>query len=285
MIVSLVFRDKHNVSISERGLFLLKNTIKVGDNVEETKIEKQSIADIPFIRYRFNDYGTDEIDYIKKLKNIFKYSAHLAEITIGNNSSEAVKTVKLLTESVDKLCRFVYIDMNDEMLTYVSENKTLPTDLEDALYEIADIGVDQICLRDKTSAAGLVQVNKIRKLLADITLGNSRKYENIAICSSPLTFVVDNSACLTAAKAREYMAVYCRDELTQPTPSANHQCMSCCGCIRYIEITEPITPFVSQGSKSKSSKDKPKTDQANKVSKEPKKTSKAKTTSIRSILF
>ena len=279
MIVSLVFKNRHSVDVGERGIFEIKNIIKVGDNAEEIKTEKQNIADIPFIRYRFDSYDYDNIEYIKRLKSIFKYSAHLAEITIGKDLKKAVDDARALTESVDKLCRFVYVDMDDEMLAYVAENKKLPDNLEDALYDIADIGVDQVCLRDKASAAGLVQVNEIRKLLADITLGNSRKYENIAICSSPLTFAVDNSACLTAAKAREFMAIYCRDDLNQPTPSANHQCMSCCGCIRYIEITDPITPFVSN--KNKSSKIN---DESSK-SKENKKTVKPKTVSINSIIF
>lgn len=291
MIVSLVLKDKQSINVGERGIFALKNTVRVGEQEEETKIEKQNITDIPFVRYRFDKYDDSDIEYIKKLQGVFKYSAHLAEIVMGKDTTETVETVKKLTESVDRLCRFVYIPVDDEFLAYVAENGAIPDDLENALYDISDIGVDQICIKDKTSAAGLVQMNDVRKLLADIVLGNSRKYEGIGICESPLTFVAENSACLTAAKAREYMAIYCRDDLPQPTPSANHQCMSCCGCIRYVVVDEPIVPYETKkeaavkAKKEKKAKTDDATENSDDANKKPKMPKSNKTVNIRNIYF
>lgn len=246
MITCLMFKRPFNVSVSDSGKFNL--VVPTGE--EETKIEKQSIADIPFIRYRFDKYGDEEIEFIKKMKGIFKYSAHLAEIAVsygdGNgNTDEVLDEVKTLKESVEKLCVFVYLNTTDEWLTYLSENDALFEDVENFLYDASDIEVDQFCLRDKTTAAGAVQMNNLRKKVADVVYGDDRKFKSIAICESPLTFSEEESACLTAAKARELMAIYCDDNLEQPTPSANHQCMSCCGCIKYIEITSDIQAVTS----------------------------------------
>lgn len=255
MITCLMFKRPFNVSVSDSGKFNL--IVPTGE--EETKVEKQSIADIPFIRYRFDKYGDEEIEFIKKMKGIFKYSAHLAEVTVsyseGNgNTDEVLDEIKTLKESVEKLCVFVYMNTTDEWLTYLSENDALFEDVENFLYDASDIEIDQFCLRDKTTAAGAIQINNLRKKVADVVYGDDRKFKSIAICESPLTFSEEESACLTAAKARELMAIYCDDNLEQPTPSANHQCMSCCGCIKYIEITSDIQAVTSKVKSSDSGK-------------------------------
>jgi hypothetical protein len=58
--------------------------------------------------------------------------------------------------------------------------------------------------------------------------------EMFGVCSSPLSF--SELACLTAVKARELMSVY-STIADVALPSANHQCMNCCGCIRYLTVT------------------------------------------------
>lgn len=285
MIVSLVLKDMQSVDVGERGIFELKNTVKVGQSDTEVKTEKQNIKDVPFVRYRFKSYGENEIAYIKKLQGVFKYSAHLAEITLGEDFNATIQTVKELTEKVDRLCRFVYVPVDDVLLNYVNENKALPEELEDALYDIADIEVDQICIKDITSAASIIKMNNVRKSIADVVIGSARKYESIGICGSPLTFVADESACLTAAKAREMMAIYCRDDLPQPTPSANHQCMNCCGCIQYVIVDEPIKPYTkSQTKKVSSSKSKKSTSNENSPKSDSKKVKSAKSNKTESIM-
>ena len=83
MIVSLAFNKKYNASVNEHGYFNLK--VKKKDTSGETvKFEKQSISEIPFIRYRFDSYGPDEINYIRKMQQTFNQSAHLAEIIADN---------------------------------------------------------------------------------------------------------------------------------------------------------------------------------------------------------
>jgi hypothetical protein len=56
---------------------------------------------------------------------------------------------------------------------------------------------------------------------------------SVGCCNSPLSF--SECACLTAIKARELMTVY-SDVADVALPSANHQSMDCCGCIRYLII-------------------------------------------------
>lgn len=286
MIVSLVFKEKWDVMVSERGYFNL--AIKGEDG--EPKVERQSIADIPFIRYRFERYGAEEASYIRKLQGIFKHSAHLAEIVFKGDTSETLEAVKYLENEVENLCKFVYIPVDDNLLSEVTDNRELPENLSDMLYDLSEMSVDQFCLKDKSSAAGVIQFNLVRKLVAGVVFGSARKYENIGICESPLTFVEDNSACLTAAKAREFMAVYCRDDLTQPTPSANHQCMGCCGCIKYIVVDSAISfsSNTSKPAKDKAAKPaKPAKEAKAKTAKPAKeaKDKKPKQVSIKNILF
>lgn len=242
MITCLMFKNMYNVSVNDSGKF----NLIVPDEDGGTKVEKQATSEIPFVRYRFEKFGATELAYIKKMQGIFKHSAHLAEVSVsaddsGDNFEEVTGYIKELKESLEKVCVFVYLNVTDEWMTYASENKDgLPYGVEDFLYDLDDFGVDQFCLRDKTTAAGAIQMNDIRKRVADIVYGDTRRLNSIALCESPLSFNGDETACLTAVKARELMAIYCNDELEQPTPSANHQCMACCGCIKYIEITSDI---------------------------------------------
>ena len=241
MIVSLVFKDMHSVEINEHGNFKLKTVTEDSDGNKTVKYEKQNIKDIPFIRYRFERYGDAEIEYIKKMQNIFKHSAHLAEVTASEVSSDTLDTLKRLEIGVERLCKFLYINMDDKLLSDFTDAGILPGNIEDALYNLNGITIDRVCIKDKTSAAGLSQVDSLRKRIANIVYTDSSRYDRVAVCESPLTFYIDkNGACLTANIARELMAIYCRDDLTQPTPSANHQCMNCCGCIRYIIVDEDL---------------------------------------------
>jgi hypothetical protein len=74
----------------------------------------------------------------------------------------------------------------------------------------------------------------------------------MGICSSPLSF--DDMACLTAVKAREIMSRY-STTTDVALPSANHQSMNCCGCIRYVTVTEDI-PAPSDGKQKQASGNK-----------------------------
>ena len=268
MITCLMFKKPYDVKVSDSGKFNL--VVPTGDGT--SKVEKQDIKDIPFIRYRLSGFSEDKVDdkysdvakYIKGLKGIFKYSAHLAELDVnysaGNsNADEVLEGVKTLKESVDKLCVFVYLNLTDEWLAYVNENDAFPDEVENLLYDLLDLDVDQVCVRDRTSAIGEIMMNNVRKRVADIVYGDDKRFKSVAVCESPLA--IEDSACLTAAKARELMAIYCDDALEQPTPSANHECQGCdgCGCIKYIEITSDIQAVSSANkAKSSSSGDKPK---------------------------
>lgn len=261
MITCLMFKKPYDVKVSDSGKFNL--VVPTGDGT--SKVEKQDIKDIPFIRYRLSEFSENKVDdkysdiakYIKGLKGVFKYSAHLAELDVnysaGNsNADEVLEGVKILKESVDKLCVFVYLNLTDEWLAYVNENDAFPDEVENLLYDLLDLDVDQVCVRDRTSAIGEIMMNTVRKRVADIVYGDDKRFKSVAVCESPLA--IEDSACLTAAKARELMAIYCDDALEQPTPSANHECQGCdgCGCIKYIEITSDIQA-VSSANKNKSS--------------------------------
>ena len=93
-------------------------------------------------------------------------------------------------------------------------------------------------LVDKTTNLDMVNAKKIiSKLAKELTV----KQEDIGICSSPLC-MNGELACLTSLKARELAAIY-SSNTEVALPSANHQCMNCCGCMRFFDInSDTVAP-------------------------------------------
>lgn len=250
MIVSLAFNKKYNASVNEHGYFNLK--VKKKDTSGETvKFEKQSISEIPFIRYRFDSYGPDEINYIRKMQQTFNQSAHLAEIIV-KDPQVALDSVKCLKANLEKICVFVKFEMNDEIAQYITENRQFSGDIGEHMADFKNLGVDQFSVKDCTSCCSIETMNEARRVVARNVYGTETRYNKIGICSSPLCFCEAETACLTAAKSREYMARYAVTGVGGCTPSANHQSdENCSGCIRYFIVDQDITPYMTKAASNK----------------------------------
>ena len=58
MITCLMFKKPYDVKVSDSGKFNL--VVPTGDGT--SKVEKQDIKDIPFIRYRLSGFNEGEVD-------------------------------------------------------------------------------------------------------------------------------------------------------------------------------------------------------------------------------
>ena len=219
MITSIVLTGCYDVKLNSRKMF------KVGEHTLSAE------KDIPFIRYRFNEYTDKEIEYIKESKKKFNRVTHLAEI---NMTEDIVNTLNKL-DAVENIARFVYSEITEEDV----KNGTVSETVANILRALGDSvnKIDRFMLRDKSNSLDTVTAKRIIEQAAKIS---GIREENFGICCSPLSF--GELACLSAIKAREIMSKY-SDIADVALPSANHQCMNCCGCIRYIIVdndTEPV---------------------------------------------
>ena len=212
MITSIVVTGTHTIKMNSN------KKIKIGDNV--LSVEK----DIPFIRYRFNQYTEAEYNYILNTMKQFCFSTHLAEVPLSENTAN---TVRYLVENIKNIAKYVYVNITNEDMSIgdISADKLALLDT------LVGLDIDRIMLKDKTPSLDTVTAKRFIKTLSK-RLGFSE--DTFGVCSSPLSF--SDWACLTAVKARELMSIY-STIADVALPSANHQCMNCCGCIRYVTVT------------------------------------------------
>lgn len=240
---------------------ITNNKIELEGNTLDIKKE------IPFLRYALGEITDDKIEYIKAMKEKFSASTHLVEVTANENPNIA-DTVSKIRNSIDSVAIYVYFNITDDNIT----SGSLAFTMIEAIKSLKSTSVDRIMFKDKTTTLDTVMSQNLIKQAAK---ESGFAFSMFGICSSPLSF--GESACLTAIKARELMSKY-SSIADVALPSANHQCMNCCGCIRYIEVTDNIeAPAIKEKKSSK-----PKTP---KVPKEPgkvkdKKTTKSKATVV-----
>ena len=244
MISSIVLKDRFKIGMNSSKRFGFNDTV--------FSVEK----DVPFVRYRFEQFIESDIEYIKSMMEQFHFSTHLAEF----NLSETVGSqYNLICSNFDNIVKYLYIDITEpEVLS-----KQLSQEKMSYIMNIANLKFDRIMIRDKSTSLDMVTFKTVVRTLDTIF---HIKEENYGVCSSPLSF--GELACLTAVKARELMSTY-TGVTDMSLPTANHECMNCCGCIRYMVIdrdVEAIPDSKSEGSK----KEKANTEKAEKEPKEPK---------------
>lgn len=217
MISGLKLMDKYKIGIDKN------NKIHLDDM-------DLSIKDIPFVRYHFDKYEKDELDYISINQQRFIYSVHLAEIDLSENSKEYIVNISKL----DNVAMFLYVNIEDKDVFNGLDNGQLML-----LESLRGVYIDRIMIRDNSTTLNLISINNIKKQIA-----NTLRIDNIhdiGVCGSPFSF--QDEACLTAIWARKLAASYCKNYKNAPLPSANHE--SCCGCVRYrvidSDIQEPLT--------------------------------------------
>lgn len=232
MVSSLVLTGTYTIGMSGSG------KIKVEDNI-------LAIKNIPFIRYRFGNYGDTELEYIKNMKEKFKGPVHLAEVTIGPRAAEELKHLS----EINSLARFLYIPVNNS-------DGDIPQEVYDLLGEIVEVekGVnqplyDRIMIKDTNSYLYPLLASQVKMKISKATGFNQF---DIGVCGSTFSFKGGTSdvgdCCLTAVKARELLAKYSEsDEIMVPT--ASHESMSCCGCIRYMVVSSDLESPGSTGSR------------------------------------
>ena len=249
MVTSLVLNGTHKIGIN--------SSRKIKLNAAEDKEVIVSIdKEVPFIRYRFSEYTDKEISYIKEMMNTFNLSTHLIELNIISNPIEVLE--KLKNEQILNIAKYIYIDVDDNVV----QNGTIDPAYIDMIGELMQYDIDRYMLKDKSKSLNTVVANNIIKAIT--TRYNKLLHsDQFGICSSPLSF--GESACLTAVKARELMSKYSNIS-DMAIPSANHQCMNCCGCIRYIEINSDIAAPADGGNTTKKNVNKEKSDTEHKPS-------------------
>lgn len=212
MITSICLDGKHHIGMDSYGRFELKGL----------RISKKRV---PFVRYRFESYGVEELQYIKGMQEKFSMSAHMAEITIREDVKEQLEAVR----SLGNVARFVYLDIYDE---------DVATGLSDGRRELVKLLIgedfDRLMVRDRSTTLFTVAADRLRKEIQGLGV----KIPDIGICQSPLS--TNGNQCLSAVKAREIAAKYGAPD-DMPLPTANHEGSATCGCIRYQLIQESIS--------------------------------------------
>lgn len=228
MITSIVLKGRYNISVNSN------KKIKLGDNI--VAIDK----DIPFVRYRFESYTEDDFKYINDTMAKMSYSTHLIEVKLDIN---AAATLGFVTANISNIAKYLYIDITDEDVARGSVSQ----DILNLFATVQGYKLDRIMLKDKSTTLDTVAAKKIIEVLSKQS-GIAK--DNFGVCSSPLSF--GDWCCLTAVKARELMSVY-SVIADVALPTANHQCMNCCGCIRYFVIEED-TPEVADSKDKRAAK-------------------------------
>lgn len=200
---------------------------------------KIGIREIPVLRYRFEEYTEKSFEYIKNMKEIFKHSVHLVQFYLSENT---VELVSQLNSIVDGAAVYIYIPVTDDIVEggfTVEQSRWMD--------DCSRISLDRVMLKDDSTSLHLIQANKLKK---EVSNKMSVPVGNIGLCQSPLSFN-SGEACVTAAIARHLASIYLESD-EGAIPSSNHESMSKCGCIRYLEIDSDVS--VSEGSTAKSKK-------------------------------
>lgn len=215
MISSIMIRKPYKLAMNS------SRKIQIGDKV--LSVDKE----IPFIRYAFDSYGQSEYDYIKNSMEQFNKATHLIQIQLNEDT---IRVYNEISEKIPNTAKYLYINISDEEVVA----KSLNQNTLNLLSSLKECKFDRYMIKDNTICLDAVTGDVIIKQVASI-LGINKA--NIGFCSSPLSF--GDGACLTAVKARELMCLYSTTS-DVALPSANHQCMNSCGCIRYMEVTEDL---------------------------------------------
>lgn len=227
MIQSIKLKEMYNVNVSADGKFAY-------DGI------KMNVKDVPIVRFEFENYGKEQIEYIKGIQKVFGYSTMLVEMHAEKITEEEVEA---LSELNDTCAMYVYVDVTDQQILELSLSDEALAGLDIVLDTLS---IDSLCIIDKTTIMNAVNARQFIECIAE---EQGIDEESVSICSSPLSCT--GYACLTAVKARKLMAEYGpADDV--PLPTANHE-RSCCGCIQYTVIEHDTEKLLQKSSTEKRS--------------------------------
>ena len=249
MIASIVYKDTYTVGINGN------NKIKVDGHL-------LALSDIPFVRYRFSEWGEKQFEFVKMNMERFKGPVHMAEVTLGDNTKEILDKM----DDFDNLVKFIYVPIDNTDVSVGLKESTI-----EQLKNLGDAFYDRIMLKDNSSMIYALAADRI-KIEVEKAIGGEFKASDIGVCGSPLSFRnsdAEGQACLTALWARKIMAEYASSpDIVIPT--ASHECMQCCGCIQYLTIESDLPAPLSSKEKSAAKKSSESTGGESKAPKEPK---------------
>lgn len=210
MITAVEFKGKYNLGVNSSEKFFYSK--------EENKSEH--IKNIPIVIYNFEKEELD-LQFISEQMKKFKYSCHVAflnQMEIGDDIYELSMKLREMGVAV-----FVFYDIvrrADGSIGVIGDKLNVP--------------MDRLVLKDKTDDMQITELNTLKREVSKIS---GQAINDIGVCSSPFSF--GENACLCAVWARRIMAKY-TSNTEVALPSANHECMEECGCIRKIYITEDV---------------------------------------------
>ena len=206
--------------------------IKVNDTI--LSVEKE----IPFVRYSFGTYTDSDLDYIKSMMGQFPVSTHLVQLKLDDNTAEMVSKVR----AIGSLAVFVYGEITEDEV----QAGSVSADTLEKMAKLKGLDIDRIMLKDVSTN---LDTMSIRKFIKQLKAATGFPEKTFGICGSPYSF--EDMCCLNAVRAREIMAKYSSIS-DVALPSANHQNMNTCGCIRYIAINNDLAaPLDAKAGKKK----------------------------------
>lgn len=225
MVTSIVLTGMFNIGISSTG------KIKTPDGVTV------ALNDIPFVRYRFEQYGEKELAFIKENKQKFP-CVHIVELALNEETFKIIDTLDDMDDSIGKI---IYVDVTDKEVIDGFSDSTIKL-----LNDLSGYDFDRLSIRDKSDTLFPLALNRLKKQIKE---AYQIKEDDIGVCGGPCCFTNGN-ACLTALKARELLEKYSmQDDVV--VPSANHEgkidnadnmesCTNKCGCIRYHVYSKDV---------------------------------------------
>ena len=215
MIISLMLEDRYKIGVNSNGKFTINN-------------KNEDIKDVPFVRYRFDEFVESDIDYIKGMMSKFNYSTHLVEISIKDGY---YNELRMLREGIPNIAAFVFFPVTNEhveTLELTEKDKSLLGQLK------GETVYDRLMIQDCSNTLHTESSNRLKARMED---ASGFRAMDIGVCGSPLSR--GENSCLTAVRARTLSSIYA-ERVDCALPSANHESMDKCGCIRYFKVKENI---------------------------------------------
>ena len=191
--------------------------------------KKLALKDIPYIRYRFENYGEEEVNYIKECIQKFKYSVHIADITVKDGCAQTCDALDETFNNEDiNLFMFAIIKLTPGMTSgEISEN------LRDNLEQLSKREITKYVLKDDMFNSVVCRVDEydaVRRLLMKIT---GLKSDKFSLCGSPFE---PGNGCLTASTVRQ-LQTYKEADIEIPLVPEGHENSGSCGCTRYEVVS------------------------------------------------
>lgn len=254
MTSSIVITDTYKLDFDKKNKFYY-----IDENVNTTyEFQKE---EIPVVRYRFNHYGINELNYIKDSLKKFDYSVHIAEVKLD---ADSVSEIKLLS-SLKEVAIFVYIDLYKDNIV----NKSFSEAQRNILNPLKDSVLDKVERFMLKDVDNVLHMLVARPLLKSISSYLGVKEDKVGYCSC--AFSTNGLCCLTAERARDIAARYSNNEhfaiATNAVEGKNIEYQRGCNCIRYILINHDMNILSDEDKKSNKSS-RVKKQKENKSSKE-----------------